>query len=546
METTAKHYATAQDWTRLQTVIMRLYLDEDKTLEEVKAHMEEHHDFTTTISMYKKKLAAWNAFKNLRPDEVLQILYLKKHRDATRKPSVFFIRDRQVDYDALQVYLSRNPAIFAKLEAGETPNLEAIRDVSCRSPSSGQLTLEARSRSPTPSCPSPTVRCNRLLPTCEDIFRALPIYLASCFETRLWSWSESACWNTYGRHGPSGLLSAILDRCITAGLSTTRQVEPAALRRALDAPFAMLIRVFRNPPPILIPKLLSVAAHLNRLGRGEIQGLLLRFCRDLTTAMYGQDHQLAVFWKGLVSISHPDQQDAVERVLALCISEYDKRLGSAHSLTTETYLKYFDVAEREKDPQIQLRGLQQRLSKVDINLIGQSLYGLLKLEHALATCKFNLEAGQLDEAEYALSRFEPGSLAARDESFRCVWLGYVQCLKGDFTAAEGFYKDSVLAARRTGSRDCLLEALFQLETFFIHVGRPLDAERIRIGRFRLLPKLGSLVWVDQEDILGLEETSPSRPVITMIHVGSGASSALWRPSAFAEVTEYTEAPRFVP
>lgn len=48
METTAKHNATAQDWTRLQTVIMRLYLDEDKTLEEVKSYMEEHHDFTTT------------------------------------------------------------------------------------------------------------------------------------------------------------------------------------------------------------------------------------------------------------------------------------------------------------------------------------------------------------------------------------------------------------------------------------------------------------------------------------------------------------------
>ncbi|KAI1774236.1 hypothetical protein F4818DRAFT_77488 [Hypoxylon cercidicola] len=545
MDVPEKHHATAQDWARLQAVIMRLYLDEDKTLEEVKSYMEEHHEFTTTISMYKKKLAGWNAFKNLRPDEVLQILYLKRHRDAARKPSIFFIRGRQVDHDGLQVYLSRNPSIFAKLETGVTPNVEAIRDVSCRSPPSSRSTLVSRPRSPMSSCPTPTVRCNRLLPTSEDMFRALPIYLERCFETGLWSWSESGCWNTHGRHGPSGLLSSILDRCITAGLSTTRQVEPAALRRALDAPFAMLIRAFRNPPPILIPKLLSTAAHLNRIGRGEIRGLLLQFCRDLTIAMYGPDHQLAMFWKGLVSISHIDQQDAIGRILALCVSEYDKRLGSAHSLTTEAYLKHFDAVERDKEPRMQLESLQQRLSKVDNNLTGRSLCGLLKLEHALAICKSDLELGRLNEAEEALSRLESGSLTARDESFRYVWLGYVQCLKGDFAAAEGFYKESVLAARRTGSRDCILEALFQLETFLIHAGKHLEAERIRTERFRLLRKLGSLVWVDQEDILGLEDHT-SAPVVTMIHVGSGASSTQWRPSAFAEVTEYAEASSSVP
>ncbi|XXG99732.1 hypothetical protein Hte_006073 [Hypoxylon texense] len=389
MNVLAKHHATAQDWTRLQAVIMRLYLDEDKTLEEVKSYMEKHHEFTTTyvsmprleskvnsltrdsISMYKKKLAGWNAFKNLRLDEVLQILYLKKDRDAARKPSVFFIRDRQVDYDSLQVYLSRNPSIFAKLKAGATPSPEAVRDVSCRSPSLNQSSL----------------------------------------------------------------------------------------------------------------------------------------------------------------------RDAIEQILALCVSEYDKRLGPAHSLTAEAYLKYFDAVEREKDPQVQLQSLQERLSRSDSSLTGPSLYGLLKLEHALATCKSNLELGQLNEAEEALSGFEPSSLAARDESFRCVWLGYVQCLKGDFTAAEGFYKESVLAASRTGSRDCVLEALFQLETFLIHAGKPLEAERIRAGRFRLLQKLGSLDWVDQEDILGLEDGT-SGPVVTMIHIGSGASSARWRPSAFAEVAEF--------
>lgn len=495
--------------------------------------------------MYKKKLAEWNAFKNLRSDEVLRILYLKKERDAAQKPSVFLIRNREVDHDSLQVYLSRNPSVFAKLEAGTTPNLEAIRDVACRSPESSPSTLVSGQTPSLPRCLTPTVRCNRLLPISEDMFRALHLYLDRCFETGLWSWSDSRCWNTRGRYGPTGLLNSVLDRCITAGLSMSRQVEPLAIQRALDVPFSMLIRVFRNPPPFLISKLLSGAAHLDRVGRGEIRALLLQFCRDLAIAIYGQDHPLVTFWKGFVAIPTLDQQEALERVLALCLSEFDKRLGPAHPLTVEAYLQHFDVVEREKDPETQLHSLGNQLSKINDDFPDRPLFGLLKLEHALATCKLNLERGQLDAAEKALSELESGSLAARDESFRCIWLGYVQCLKGDFPAAEQFYKESVLAARRTGSRDCVLEALHQLETFFLHTGKPLEAEGVRTERFRLLRRLGSLVWTDQEDVLRSGDGTTG-PVVAMIHIGSGESSATWRPSALAEVVEYSEAPSFMP
>lgn len=48
MNTPAKRYATSQDWTRLQSVITHLYLDNDKTLEDVKLYMEEHHEFFAT------------------------------------------------------------------------------------------------------------------------------------------------------------------------------------------------------------------------------------------------------------------------------------------------------------------------------------------------------------------------------------------------------------------------------------------------------------------------------------------------------------------
>ncbi|KAI0896225.1 hypothetical protein F4806DRAFT_54415 [Annulohypoxylon nitens] len=563
MNAPAKQYATSQDWTRLQADIMRLYLDEDKTLEEVKSYMEEHHEFFATVSMYKKKFTAWGAFKNLRLDEVLQILHLKKLRDADHKQSLFFIRNREVDHCSLQVYLSRNPTVFAKLEAGAEPSPEAIRDVSCRTPPlpvSPSLSSKRLSPSPSPSpspslrtppprsplsrSPSPVVQCNRLSPVPEDMLRALHIYLDQSFKSGLWSWSESRCWNTRGRNGPAGLLSAVLDRCITAGLSMTRQVEPATVRRALDVPFAMLTRVFRNPPPIMVPKLVSAAAHLNRIGRGEIGYLLLQFCRDLSVTMLGQDHPLTRFWNGLLSIPQLEQQDAMGRILSLCVSEYGTRLGEAHPLTIEAYLKYFDTVEREKDPRVQLQSLEHQLSKTDKDFADGSLLGLLKLEHALATCKLNLEQKRLDKAEEALVSLNASFLTARDESFRCIWLGYIQCLKGNHPAAESFYRSSVSAAKRTGSRDCVLEALFQLETFFLHSRKPVEAEKVRAERFRVFRR-DSIIWTDQEGVPH-SRGSTSGPSVMILHIGSDDSSARWRPSAFSEITEYVNASRFTP
>ncbi|KAI1799766.1 hypothetical protein F4811DRAFT_75169 [Daldinia bambusicola] len=540
MDTPDSRHTTTQDWTRLQNVITRLYLNEDKTLEEVKSYMEEHHGFYSTVSMYKKKLAAWGAFKNLRFDEVLQILYLKKHRDRTQKPSTFYIRSREVDNGNLQVYLSRNPSVFAKLEAGATPSPEAIRDVTCRTPPLGSSASASKRLSPLPMRSIPVERRRSPVPSFpEDMFQALHVYLDQSFKTGVWSWSDSHCWNTHGRSGPSGLLSSLLDRCITVSLSASRQAQPGMARKALDTPLSMLVRVFRNPPPILIPKILATSAHLSRIGCGEVRALLLHFCQDLSMATYGQKSPLTRFWKSFLSIPYIEQRNATERVLALCVSEYSTRLGSTHPLTIETYLKYFDAVDREKDPRVQLQSLQYYLSKIRNNFADRSLFGLLKLEHALATCKLNLDQGYLDKAEEALSRLGPNSLAARDESFRCLWLGYIKCIRGDFQGAEFLYKHSVFAARLTGSRDCILESLFQLETFLLHMKQPVDAEKIRSERFRMFRKLDSLVWADQsEPHLRNNTTSP---MISIIHIGSTKSNTKWRPSAFNEVIEYVRA-----
>lgn len=44
----SKRYASPDDWPKYQDVIVRLYVEENKTLEEVRQNMEENHDFVAT------------------------------------------------------------------------------------------------------------------------------------------------------------------------------------------------------------------------------------------------------------------------------------------------------------------------------------------------------------------------------------------------------------------------------------------------------------------------------------------------------------------
>ncbi|KAI0150267.1 hypothetical protein GGR57DRAFT_202107 [Xylariaceae sp. FL1272] len=534
---TSKRYATSEDWARFQNVIVRLYVEENKTLDEVKQQMEENHGFVATISMYKRQLASWSAFKNLRFDEVLQILRLKRQRDAERKPSIFYVRDRKVDIDSLQVYISRNPALHAKLESGEAPHTDAVRDVRCHSPPAADVREDTSRESAKAKENAPPATLDPEPGSHDELLRTLRAYLSGSFESGAWLKSQVQCWSARGHGGPAELLKSLLDRCMTAALAVGRQVEPVAIRHALDAPFTLLIRVFRNPPPDLIPRTVCIAARLELVGRKEIQTILLQFCYDLSIALHKRDHPLSEFWKTLLDIPAVERKAAFDSILACCVSIFDEHLGADHSLSTEVFLLYFDAVERHRDPMSQLESLGRQLAKVDELKINPSVLGMVKLEHALATCKLRIAENRLDEAEEVLSELDDTTLSPRDESFRCVWLGYIRWTKGDVNVAEKSYQDSVEAAKRTGSRDCIGEALFQLETFYLHTKDPLRAERIRAERLDVLRQLDSIVWID-EPSPAPPKAIGARSEVTVIRIGSDAHSREWQPSAFDLMMEH--------
>lgn len=268
---------------------------------------------------------------------------------------------------------------------------------------------------------------------------------------------------------------------------------------------------------------------------------MLQFCSDLARALYGRDHALSNFWQTFLDVPATERYRAIEVVLTQCVSGFEEHLGASHSLSTEVYLLYFDAVERQKDPEIQAGSLEQQISKVNDQIIDPSIMAMLKLEHALATCKRDLADGQLDKADGVLSQLDVPALSPKDNSFRCVWLGYVRWMKGDIAAAEKAYKDSVQAAKLTGSRDCVCEALFQLEKFYLYRQEPLQAEGVRAERLNTLRKLDPIMWTDYQDAsMGKDSDSETGPTVTFIRIGSDASSETWDPSASTIMIEHHE------
>lgn len=147
-----------------------------------------------------------------------------------------------------------------------------------------------------------------------------------------------------------------------------------------------------------------------------------------------------------------------------------------------------------------------------------------------------MEQGSLKKAEAALLELNASYVSPKDESGRMAWLGYTRWIIGDIPAAERSYRDGVLVAERTGSRDIICEALFQLEKFLLWTGPPLEYETVRAGRLQTVQSTGSIVCFDMDDSRpGASRNPRDSPSVINIHIASSASCEKWRQSAFTEL-----------
>ncbi|KAI1338479.1 hypothetical protein F5Y15DRAFT_417124 [Xylariaceae sp. FL0016] len=91
------------DWDAQKSKIRKLYLDDEKSLEEVMAAMEAQ-EFRATKRMYKARLAKWGFTKNNRKSDIVLMLRVQRQRSALGKRTVFYRNGKPVDIDD---YLAR-------------------------------------------------------------------------------------------------------------------------------------------------------------------------------------------------------------------------------------------------------------------------------------------------------------------------------------------------------------------------------------------------------------------------------------------------------
>ncbi|KAF7512441.1 hypothetical protein GJ744_001376 [Endocarpon pusillum] len=187
---TETHYTTSEEeWDRHKDIIRNLYVEENKTLEELMALMLRHHSFRATKKMYNTRFAKWGLHKYKREDEMMAILSKKTERAAVGKKSAFQLRGRQVDMENAERYLKRKGIT--------TRDIMAWRATGATTPPG------LRCYTPEPIRPYPAAPKVFHIP--ESLFADIQTYFMGSFEAGTWisKGVEHLCFSIKANHTPS-------------------------------------------------------------------------------------------------------------------------------------------------------------------------------------------------------------------------------------------------------------------------------------------------------------------------------------------------------
>src|SRR5262249_43483568 len=89
----------------------------------------------SSTKMFKTRIRRWGLDKKHKAPEVLEMLRLKRERDAAGKESTFFVRGRRINWDDIELYVKRSRVLQAKIDSGFLEIGGHIPGVVCRTPS---------------------------------------------------------------------------------------------------------------------------------------------------------------------------------------------------------------------------------------------------------------------------------------------------------------------------------------------------------------------------------------------------------------------------
>ncbi|KAK7755860.1 Nitrilase [Diatrype stigma] len=301
-----KQYATAKDWQSHKHIIEQLYLEEDRTLDQLITIMADRRN------MFKKRIRAWGIDKKLKEDDVLEAMFLKAQRDAAGKPSELIIRGRVVGFERIWRYIERKPELRSikwDRGRGRAAGKKSSGHVICRTPASSPPPMFIRS-------PPEYCRLEVALNGVRATIRLCVPSAAELNEGKKQPLNNILAGGDSGNARQSAQKQQQQQGCQKKSHSSPRMYQlldeftwlqtaldigrpTAAIFQILNARLDQLVTVMKANSPEFIFHLLEIC-QFKFAGYAQLDRLLYRHIEELLIAVHGRNHPMAVSWAQIV------------------------------------------------------------------------------------------------------------------------------------------------------------------------------------------------------------------------------------------------------
>ncbi|KAI0975519.1 Clr5 domain-containing protein [Xylaria arbuscula] len=311
-------YAKPSEWAAQKDIIKRLYLDDNKTLDEVRRIMADEHQFHATPSMYKKRIRAWHFSKKLEEDDVLEVLQQKLEKKAAGESSHnLVIRGRVVRNQRLRRFLERRPDVLARLQAH--PGSAAP----IGSPSSYDV-------------PTDIPRVRSLSPESRNMERTLSA-VRDYVRSPLWMVADSGdAYRNVEIIDPRALRSDMLqavDEFYWLQSSIDNNKQPKVIFQLVNSTLNRLSSAMRAELPDFFFQMLEILQH-PWSNHTELSHIFRRHVAELAVVHLGRNHPMSILWIHLLREDNDENSNRIfQDVMELLLQELLMSKGPQNHMT---------------------------------------------------------------------------------------------------------------------------------------------------------------------------------------------------------------------
>jgi len=272
-----------KDWIEQRALISSMYVRDDMTLENIRRFMETNHGLRATKKMFKDRLSAWGVSKNLRDDEIVNLMRIKVSRDAVGKQIMFLRYGTLISSRRLDRRLREKQHLWQKVLQQGSSETDIDDLLQNYLPSRGLVALECH--------PSAGLRGDEMLHITESSIFSLRVIGES--DTR-WCFKRTP-------KSPWLLYAALFDRDPMAQAKVERKHAWMFIEEACNT----MSQDIAEAPDEIALQLLWVMSKNNVAGKQPLLGYqLMRHASQLFALSFGPKHPYSILFAAAASMTY--------------------------------------------------------------------------------------------------------------------------------------------------------------------------------------------------------------------------------------------------